>query len=98
MALADHVLATLFGTFLANNLAERFDLKLPSTTASFWTYALHASDTHKAAFVNANFQPTSETLQMKLGKTEEIKFFELYFMRWTAKNPPGYTYLLQTLE
>lgn len=36
VALADHVHASLFGTFLANNVAERFDMKLPSETASFW--------------------------------------------------------------
>ena len=97
IALADHAHSALFGTFLANNVAERAQMRLPTATVSLWTYALHCSDT-QPGFLNPSFQPTTDTLKMS-ATLADIKLFAPYFMRWSAAGAgaPSFNYLLRTV-
>ena len=88
----DHVNACLFGTFLADNLAERRSADLRSRTSSYWTHLFFSAQSPACPFLNPGFAPTTAVLAPKFELTDLV-LFAPYFARWFAASPPGGDYL-----
>ena len=76
----DELYACRFGTFLANNERESYELRLRERTVSLWTEV----DSRREEFLNPFFEEEHKALRVS-ASMRAMMLWERYYLRWASE-------------
>jgi Myotubularin-like phosphatase domain/SH3 domain len=92
LVIADHITSCAFGTFLYNNVAERMEHNVSTSTCSLWDMVFANAD----ALANPAYDPASVAQRTSLQLTtsiDKLGFWGDYYFRWNDPAATGGEFL-----